>query len=100
MAAVATKTLQNTKVHQKLYGDVYNNRSENGCVSVHRREIAMKDQWLIRDWAGNLPFQPYSWDSFEDAEEYLSRHLGDSYETDRDEYTISLEKFTCTRYSF
>ena len=59
--------------------------------------------WVIRDWAGNYPFEKYNrsqaamalfnvptkrFESFDDAEEFLSIFLGDSYEENRQEYEI------------
>jgi hypothetical protein len=50
----------------------------------------MKLLFIIKDWAGNdisLP-QGDVWNTFDDAEECLSEYLGDSYDTDRQEYYI------------
>lgn len=45
--------------------------------------------WIIQDWAGNdLAYHHGVFKSFEDAEEALSVFLGESYDTDRQEYYI------------
>ena len=44
--------------------------------------------FIIKDWAGNHLFINPSWESFEEAEEFLSDKLGDGYDTDRQEYYI------------
>lgn len=44
-------------------------------------------KYIIKDWAGNL-MNFGSFDSWDDAEEFLSIRLGDDYETDRQEYYI------------
>lgn len=44
-------------------------------------------EWIIQDWAGNTCFMD-TFNTFEDAEEFLSDFLGDSYDTDRQEYYI------------
>lgn len=52
----------------------------------------MKNQvWEIQDWAGNVmryKNRKNKFKSFEDAEDFLSRFLGDSYDSDRGEYEI------------
>lgn len=51
----------------------------------------MKNQFVIKDWAGNLikfKGRPYIFDSFDDAEEVLCEELDENYETDRQEYEI------------
>jgi len=45
-------------------------------------------KWIIQDWAGNVCFGGKDFNSFDDAEEWLSVKLGDEYETDREEYEI------------
>lgn len=46
-----------------------------------------KEKWAVKDWAGNeMDFGEF--DSFDDAEAFLSEKLGDDYETDRQEYEI------------
>lgn len=47
-------------------------------------------KFIIKDWAGNLCFFGKRFKSFDAAEDFLSEKLGDSYETDRQEYTIDL----------
>lgn len=57
--------------------------------------------WYIEDWAGNYVFQKggyqgsghlykpsITFNSFDDAEEFLSEKLGDNYELERGEYYI------------
>ena len=60
----------------------------------------MTKPWIIQDWAGNVLCKarklyiapdlavPMTFDSFEDAEEYLSERLGDEYENERGEYYV------------
>lgn len=48
----------------------------------------MKTKWMIIDWANNEIFKGKLFDSFEDAEDFLSEFLGDSYEENRGEYYI------------
>ena len=64
----------------------------------------MKTRFVIRDWAGNYPFEPYqrtqqeiqlgilppikTFDSFDDASEFLDEFLGDKSEEYREEYFI------------
>jgi len=45
-------------------------------------------KFIIRDWAGNTCFYGKSFKSFDDAESFLCTTLGDSYDTDREEYYI------------
>ena len=55
-------------------------------------------KWVIKDWAGNYPFNwwgklPFNgpdhlFQTFDDAEEFLSEFLGDTYETDQQDYYI------------
>lgn len=52
----------------------------------------MKTVWKIEDWAGNEMFKGKTFQSFEDAEEFLSIQLGDTYETDRQEFEIVSEE--------
>lgn len=49
-----------------------------------------EQKWIIQDWAGNIKFNLAAFPSFEDAEEFLAAHLGDTYETDRGEFEIRL----------
>ena len=53
--------------------------------------------WHIEDWAGNQPYDGTTFDSFEDAEEFLSQELGEKYETDRQEYEIVQASVTASR---
>ncbi len=48
--------------------------------------------YWIEDWAGNWMFDGMTFRSFDKAEDYLSIHLGDSYEEDRQEYYIEYEE--------
>jgi hypothetical protein len=53
----------------------------------YHSKTALKNPWVIKDWAGNLmDFGRFK--TFDDAEEFLSEKLGDGYETDRGEYEI------------
>jgi len=48
-------------------------------------------KYEIRDWANNLmkyKDRANIFDSFDEAEDFLSDYLGDNYETDRQEYYI------------
>jgi hypothetical protein len=57
----------------------------------------MKNQFIIKDWAGNLikfKGRPHIFDSLDDAEEVLCEELDENYETDRQEYEIQpIESF-------
>jgi hypothetical protein len=53
---------------------------------------------IILDWAGNVCFNAVEFDTFDDAEAWLSEKLGDSYETDREEYYIEAKKTRDSRY--
>lgn len=71
-------------------------------------EAKKKEKWVIRDWAGNYPFEKghrsqgavklgggpvYTFDSFDDAEEFLSNYLDKNkmdYDEWRGEYEIEL----------
>jgi hypothetical protein len=44
--------------------------------------------FIIIDWAGIIRFGGERFETFDDAEEFLSEYLGDSYDTDRQEYAI------------
>lgn len=44
--------------------------------------------FIIEDWAGNICFKGQEFNTFDDAEDFLSEKLGDEYETDRQEYEI------------
>jgi hypothetical protein len=46
-----------------------------------------KKTFIILDWAGNI-IPTKSFLSFDEAEEYLEKKLGNNYETDRQEYFI------------
>lgn len=46
------------------------------------------NNYRILDWAGNLCFTTKTFKTFEDGEAFLSRILGNDYETDRQEYYI------------
>lgn len=48
----------------------------------------MKHKFVIIDWASNVCFQGTEFNSFDEAEEFLSERLGNNYETDRGEYYI------------
>lgn len=53
-----------------------------------------KGAWRIIDWAGNVKFQDQKFDSFDDAEEFLSEKLGDEYDDERGEFDIVSVKQT------
>lgn len=53
------------------------------------------DTYIIQDWVGNVCFEGREFESFEDAEEFLSELLGDKYETDRQEYHIKYRGEKC-----
>lgn len=46
-------------------------------------------RFIIIDWMSNVCFGGISFDSFDDAEDWLTEKLGDDYETDRQEYYIT-----------
>lgn len=47
-----------------------------------------KEMWHIVSWTGAVKFNGKKFPSFEDAEEFLTIQLGDTYETDREEFEI------------
>lgn len=47
------------------------------------------DTWIIKDWAGFIRYGGKQFESFDDAEEFLSEALSDNYETDRQEFEIT-----------
>jgi hypothetical protein len=49
-----------------------------------------KAVWFIQDWAGNECFKGREFESFDDGEEFLCEVLDDAYETDRQEYYVTL----------
>lgn len=62
--------------------------------------------YIIQDWAGNYTFSKLKFRSFgdygptfktlDDAEEYLSNYLDDSYDEMRQEYEIVIiRRYTC-----
>lgn len=61
-----------------------------------------KKKWVIKDWAGNLPFGYRKFSSFEDADEFLTGFIEkkypktkndeDEYATERGEYEIAPDK--------
>lgn len=44
--------------------------------------------YIIQDWTGRVMFNYKTFKTFDDAEDYLRNKLGDSYETDRQDYYI------------
>ncbi len=48
----------------------------------------MQTNFIIEDWIGNVCFYDRQFESFESAELFLSKHLADGYEEDRQEYYI------------
>lgn len=54
---------------------------------MNNLKLSQKQPWVIQDWAGNL-MNFGRFESFEDAEDFLSEKLDDDYETDRQEYYI------------
>lgn len=86
--------------------DVKTVHTENGdahvcndfmCNKKLRQDIGESDEyssedegkkWHIVDWTNKICFGGQQFDSFEDAEEFLSTQLGDKYEADREEYEI------------
>jgi hypothetical protein len=49
--------------------------------------------YIIQDWAGNICFDGSYFSTFDDAEAFLSERLGDTYETDRQEYFITRQEY-------
>ncbi len=68
-------------------GQKYNGFFYTMC-GLEPRKIEIKKDWIIKDWTGNLCFQGEEFESFEDAEEFISERLGDDYEDARGEYEI------------
>ena len=56
----------------------------------------MQARYFVQDWAGNHIAKkdgvPTEFESWEDAEEFLSELLGDKFEEERGEYYIYLEE--------
>ena len=55
----------------------------------------MTMKYFIQDWAGNHITKdgvPTEFETWEDAEEFLSELLGDKFEEERGEYYIYLEE--------
>lgn len=48
----------------------------------------MKTKFLIVDWCYNVCFSGKTFDTFDDAESFLSETLASDYEADRCEYEI------------
>lgn len=44
--------------------------------------------FIIKDWANNVCFKGISFETWDDAEDWLSEKLNNDYETDRQEYYI------------
>ena len=51
-------------------------------------ELQKESTCVIKDETGKLCFEGKSFESFDDAEEFLFEILDNNYETDRDEYYI------------
>lgn len=51
-------------------------------------KIKKEKNTIIKDWAGNICFFGKSFHDFDDAEEFLTKKLGNDYDTDRGEYYI------------
>lgn len=50
-----------------------------------------KQKWIIKDWADNVKFEGKKFDTFQDADEYLTIYFNDNdmdYEEWRGEYYI------------
>lgn len=50
-----------------------------------------KEKWVIYDWIGNVCFDSEEFDSFEEAESFLTIKLN-NYDEDRCEYFIEIKK--------
>jgi hypothetical protein len=50
--------------------------------------VKLKPKYIIIDWTSNVCFGAKEFDSFDDAEAFLSETLGDDYESDRQDYYI------------
>ena len=49
--------------------------------------------WIIQDWAGNVCFGGAEFDSFDDAEEFISNQLEHDYDEFRGEfYIVNMEE--------
>lgn len=109
-APVVGKDSKLDGVDQKVVAPAEHGK-EVGTTAELKKELPIteamakkKEKWVIRDWAGNYPFEKnpsqgavklsgspsVTFKSFDDAEEFLSQHLGDAYEAERGEYDIEL----------
>jgi hypothetical protein len=59
----------------------------SGLARVLNKETTMIT-YAIFDWTGAPMFNRQQFETWEDAEEFLSEQLGEEYEEDRGEYTI------------
>lgn len=99
------KELGETDYKLDHIGDMVSNmelKKDPDVGDVDETEVSAKSKkWTIKDWAGNYPFQKggqqgsghlfapeNSFESWEDAEDFLSEKLGDKYDSDRGEYDI------------
>lgn len=55
------------------------------------QERMNNEVWVINDWTNKLCFNGIEFKSFDDAESWLDIKLGDTYDTDRQEYYIQLK---------
>jgi hypothetical protein len=56
-------------------------------MTDYNLKISLEKPWIIQDWTGRL-MDFGRFESFEDADEFLSEKLDDDYEADRQEYYI------------
>jgi hypothetical protein len=66
-------------------GPVCFNCGKLKCVC--NQKTAKEKPFIIRDWAGNL-MDFGRFETWDDAEDFLSERLEEAYETDRQEYFI------------
>lgn len=101
------KTIKNKSESAKVFSQEQFNKMQKkgqlvaGLENESNLEEAKKEKWAIQDWAGNWAFEKggyqgsghlhgpvNTFDSWDDAEDFLSEKLGDKYEDDRGEYEI------------
>jgi hypothetical protein len=63
-------------------------RTERLLQVYLNKESLYMHKFIIVDWINNVVFHGKTFKSFDDAEEFLDEKLGESYETDRQEYFI------------
>jgi len=91
-----TSKIKTLEAAGKIHYDEHFKRWKKGT-----KKNPKSNKWVILDWAGNYAFDKMGYqgsghlhgpsrtfDSFDDAEEFLTEKLGENYDTDRGEYEI------------